>query len=385
MQSIKNIKAEEILDSRGNPTIKVTIFSENFEASAEVPSGASTGKYEALELRDGDKNRFGGKGVLGAISNIEKTIKPAILGMDPLKQKEIDDRMIDLDSTGNKSKLGGNAMIGVSLAVARLGAKISGKELFSYLKELGGIKTSRPLPYLQFNLVNGGKHAETPLAFQEYHVIPDTTDLSEALEIIYKMQNGVKKKLRANIGDEGGFVPQLTDTEEPLKIFSEVAEENGVSGKILYSLDVAASSFFDNGMYTIGDKKLTAEELLNLYKDICNKYPMISIEDPFNEEDFEMFSKMKKEIPNIKIIGDDLTVTNKTRLKEAIEKDSVGGLIIKPNQIGTLSEAIETMKLARENDLECIVSHRSGETNDAFAAGIKPAGGLQQMGPFVGR
>lgn len=370
MEKIKNVSAEEILDSRGNPTIKVTIATDNFSAIAEVPSGASTGKYEALELRDGDKNRFGGKGVLKAVENINKIIGPAMIGKEPSDQNGIDKKMLELDGTENKTKLGGNAMIGVSMAVARLAAKIIGKPLFKYLEEISGVKPSRKLPYLQANLINGGKHAETPLAFQEYHIIPDTEDLDEALENISKIQSELRKILKANIGDEGGFVPQLDNIEDPLKIFDQAVEGVGLKGKIKYSLDVAASSFYENGKYNIGAEKITADELLALYETLIKKYPIISIEDPFEENDFAMFAKMRETIKNVKIIGDDLTVTNIIRLKEAIDKKSVSGLIIKPNQIGTLTETFETMKMARENDLECIVSHRSGETNDDFIADL---------------
>ena len=375
METIKKINAEEILDSRGNPTIRVNVSSENFTASADVPSGASTGKYEALELRDGDAERYGGKGVSKAVKNIENLIAPILLGKEPSSQKEIDEAMIAIDGTDNKSKLGGNAMIGVSMAVARLASKIYRKPLFRYLEEISNIKKSRKLPYLQANLINGGKHAETSLPFQEYHVIPDTEDINEALEIIFKMQNGLKKELHANIGDEGGFVSEFKDIEEPLKKFAEIAEKEGVTEKEKYSLDVAASSFFEKDLYILGDKKICASDLLEIYKDICRKYPVLSIEDPFNEDDFLMFAKMKEELPDVLVIGDDLTVTNKEKLQEALNKKSISGLIIKPNQIGTISETFETMKLARENNMECIISHRSGETNDDFIADLAIATG----------
>lgn len=375
METIRKINADEILDSRGNPTIRVTVSSENFTVFAEVPSGASTGKYEAVELRDGDKNRYGGKGVLSAIKNIEEIIAPLLIGKEPSLQKEIDEAMIAQDGTDNKSKLGGNATIGVSMAVARLASKISRKPLFKYLDEISGVNKSRKLPYLQANLINGGKHAETSLPFQEYHVVPDTEDIDEALEIIFKMQNGLKKELRANIGDEGGFVSNFVDIEEPLKKFSEISEKEGLTGKVRYSLDVAASSFYEKDMYDLGTNKICASDLLDVYKELCRKYPILSIEDPFQEDDFIMFAKMESEMPGLFIIGDDLTVTNKAKLQEAINKKSVSGLIIKPNQIGTLTETFETMRLARENDIECVVSHRSGETNDDFIADLAVATG----------
>ncbi|MEI6296509.1 MAG: enolase [bacterium] len=369
-ETIKKIVAKEILDSRGNPTVSVTISSENFEASTDTPSGASTGKYEAVELRDGDKSRFNGKGVLKAVENINKTIASALIGKDPLNQEEIDRIMLSLDGTPNKSNLGGNATIAVSIAVLKLAAKISNKPLYEYIKETAKIKPSRKFPYLQMNLVNGGQHASSSLAFQEYHTIADTENLNEAIENIYRVQNELKKTLKANTGDEGGFVPQMSEIEEPLVAFNKAVETVGLTGKVKYSLDVASSSFFEDGLYDIGNKKITAEELLSIYKDLCNKYPIISIEDPFNEDDFEMFAKLKKEIPSIIVIGDDLTVTNKSKLQDAIKLNSVGGLIIKPNQIGTMTEVFETMKLARDNNINCVVSHRSGETNDDFIADL---------------
>lgn len=370
METIQKIKADEISDSRGNPTIRVEIFTEKYSARAEVPSGASTGKYEAVELRDGDKNRFEGRGVLRAIQNIEKIIFPEIKGKDPLDQKGIDEKMEEIDGTLNFSKIGANAAIGVSMAAARLGSVISNKPLYEYLGGLYGLKPDKKLPRLQFNLINGGKHAETKLPFQEYHVVPITEDIGEAIEIIYRFQSGLRKKLRANIGDEGGFVPDLSGYEEPLAIFSEIAVGLGLKDKVRFSLDVAASSFFKGGLYDLGDKKVDSREMLRIYKDICGKYPILSIEDPFDEEDFDMFAEIKKEIPDIIVVGDDLTVTNASRIKEAINRESIGGVIIKPNQIGTLSKTFDAVKMAYDHGVDCIVSHRSGETNDDFIADI---------------
>lgn len=370
METIQKIKAREIFDSRGNPTIRVEIFSENYTSYSEVPSGASTGKYEAVELRDGDVNRFNGKGVLKAIENIEKKIFPAIKGKNALNQKEIDEIMEKIDGTENFSELGANATIGVSLAVARLGSMASEKPLFEYLAELAGRGPAKNLPYLQFNLINGGKHADTELPFQEYHIIPITENPDEAFQIAYKFQNELKKTLRTNIGDEGGYVPQISGYEEPLQIFSEIAGKLGLIEKIKFSLDVASSSFYKGGLYDLVNNKVTSDELLKIYKDICHKYPILSIEDPFNEEDFESFAKMKKEIPGVLVIGDDLTVTNSSRISEAIKKESIGGVIIKPNQIGTLTKTLDAVKICVENEIDYIVSHRSGETNDDFIADL---------------
>ena len=372
---IKSIGAREILDSRGNPTVEVVIGTASQYVSAAVPSGASTGKYEAMELRDNDLNRFGGKGVKKAIETINNTIAPAIVGKEPFDQKNIDEALIKLDGTTDKSNLGANAILGVSLAVARLAATISKKPLFEYLRSLALIKSSHKIPYLYANLINGGKHAVTPLAFQEYHVVPQTENLEEALNIIHAIQNSLKKTLQANIGDEGGFVPNITDVEEPLRLLKEAAEKTDTLSKVRFAMDVAASSFYKNEKYNLGDKILTADELLELYKKMATDYPLLSIEDPFHEEDFENFAKLKAALPKLYVMGDDLTVTNKERLKQAIAKNSINSIIIKPNQIGTLTETLETMKLARDNNIECIVSHRSGETNDDFIADLAMAFG----------
>lgn len=366
-------QAEEILDSRGNPTVEVEASDGEYRVTAAVPSGASTGAYEALELRDGDPKRYGGKGVQKAIENIHKIIAPALAKKDPRDQKEIDEAMLALDGTSNKSKLGANAILGVSLAAARLGAAVSEKPLFEYLRALAEIRPSRKIPYLFVNLINGGKHAITPLPFQEYHVVPQTEDLEEALNIAQKVQNELKETLKANIGDEGGFVPQIGDVEEPLRILKRAAEKTGVMGKIKLAMDVAASSFYEDGKYKVGGKNLSADELLKLYQKVAADYPLLSIEDPFYEESFEDFAKLQKAIPGLYVVGDDLVATNTARLKMAIEKNSINAVIIKPNQIGTLTETLATMKFARDNDLECIVSHRSGETNDDFIADLAMA------------
>ena len=372
---IKSVGAREILDSRGNPTVEVVIGAAGQYVSAAVPSGASTGKYEALELRDNDLTRFGGKGVKKVIEAINNTIAPAIIGKNPLEQKDIDETLIKLDGTVNKSNLGANAMLGVSLATARLAAVISKKPIFEYLKNLSLIRSSHKIPYLFANLINGGKHAVTPLAFQEYHVVPHSESLEEALNIIHAIQNSLKKTLQVNIGDEGGFVPNITDVEEPLRLMKEAAEKTDTLHKVRFAMDVAASSFYENGKYDLGDKILTADELLELYKKMAADYPLLAIEDPFHEEDFENFAKLKAALPKLYVVGDDLTVTNKERLGQAIAKNSINAIIIKPNQIGTLTETLETMKIARDNNVECIVSHRSGETNDDFIADLAMAFG----------
>jgi enolase len=374
---ISKIIAEEITDSRGNPTIKVTVFSGDESASFSVPSGASTGVHEAHELRDGD-----GKGVKNAIEKVNNVIASAIVGKDVLNQKEIDRIMIELDGTSNKTVLGGNSMIGASIACAKLAAKVSGVEVYRHLRTLSDIKPSRKAPYLYMNLINGGKHAKNGLAFQEYHVVPMTEDITEAINIGIKIQNSLKDLLAAELGtdsiilgDEGGFAPKINDVRKPLEFLAKIIKENGLEGKVRLALDVAASSFFGNDSYEIADRTLSRENLMKIYESIIEDFNLFSIEDPFNEEDFESFRKLKDINNTLFVVGDDLTVTNKSRLEEAISKRSINAIIIKPNQIGTLSETLETMKLARENDIELIVSHRSGETNDDFIADLTYAFG----------
>ena len=368
---ITKIIAEEIKDSRGNPTLKVTVWVGDKSDSFSVPSGASTGAHEAHELRDLD-----GKGVKNAIDKVNNVIATSLIGKDILNQKEIDRTMIELDGTSNKDNLGGNSMIGVSIACAKVAAKVSGVEIFEHLQMLAEIKPSRKVPYLYMNLINGGKHAKNNLAFQEYHIVPDTEDVDEAVKIGIAIHNSLKeiilKDLDENsvvLGDEGGFAPMISDIRQPLFYLRAAIKQNELENKVRLALDVASSSFYKNGIYKIDGKDISKEELLNIYDSFFKEFNLLSIEDPFNEEDFESFGKLR-ENNTVKVVGDDLTVTNKVLLKEAIDKGSINAMIIKPNQIGTLSETLETMKLARENNIELIVSHRSGETNDDFIADL---------------
>ena len=381
MGKITKVSAREILDSRGNPTLEVVAYAEDKSASFSVPSGASTGSHEALEKRDGDKSRFRGLGVLKAVESVEKIISPALAGFDPKDQKKIDSELLRLDGTSNKTNLGGNATIGVSVACTKLAAKLEGIETFEYLKTLRNIKPSRKTPLLFMNLVNGGKHSQSSLAFQEYHVVPIVEDVEESLDIGTKIQYGLKKKLveglgasSVNYGDEGGFVPNTSSVKKPLELLLEVIEENKLLDKVKLSLDVAASSFYKNGAYEFDGKKYSPDELLSFYDLLINSFPIISIEDPFFEEDFSSFAKLLSQ-KKIGVVGDDLTVTNSARLKEAIAKNSIDAIIIKLNQIGTLTETLEAMELARENNINCIVSHRSGETTDDFIADLAYAFG----------
>jgi len=370
---ISDIKAEEIKDSRGNPTLKVSVSVEGISDSFSVPSGASTGAHEAHVLETKE-----------AIKKVNNIIAPALIGKDVLNQKEIDQIMIKLDGTPNKDNLGGNSMIGVSIACAKVAAKVSNIEVFEYLRTLAKIKPSQQVPYLYMNLINGGKHANNDLAFQEYHIVPDTEDVSEAIEIGIKIQNTLKeiinKELGAEslvLGDEGGFAPKMSDIRKPLIYLTEAIRQNYLLGKVFLSLDVASSSFYniDKGFYTVDGKNISKEELTNIYNSLIKEFNLFSIEDPFDEEDFEGFKELRDINNKLIVVGDDLTVTNKTLLKQAIEKGSINAMIIKPNQIGTLSETLETMQLARKNNIELIVSHRSGETDDDFIADLAYAFG----------
>jgi len=374
MNKITKIIAEEIKDSRGNPTLKVNVWVGDESGSFSVPSGASTGAHEAHELRDVD-----GKGASEAINKVNNIIAGALVGQDVLNQKEIDRIMIELDGTLNKDNLGGNSMIGVSVACAKVAAKVSGVEVFEHLRTLAEIKPSRKTPYLYMNLINGGKHAKNDLAFQEYHIVPETEDVEEAVEIGITIQNTLKEIIfkdlgedSVTLGDEGGFAPKISDIRQPLFYLRSAIKQNDLEGKVRLALDVAATSFYQNGMYKIDGKDISKEELLDIYNSLIEEFNLLSIEDPFYEEDFESFKKLKENNETI-VVGDDLTVTNKNLLQQAIEKGSINAMIIKPNQIGTLSETLETMKLARENDIELIVSHRSGETDDDFIADLEHA------------
>ena len=369
---ITKIIAEEVKDSRGNPTLMVSVWVGEKVGSFSVPSGASTGAHEAHELRDAD-----GKGVQKAVEKINTIIAKALTGQDVLNQPEIDRIMLELDGTKNKDNLGGNSMIGVSIACAKVAAKVQEIELYEHLRTLAEIKPSRHIPHLYMNLINGGKHAKNNLAFQEYHVVTDTDDVTEAVDIGIKIQDSLKEIITEELGedslvlgDEGGYAPEITDIKKPLEYLTKAIKDNNLERKVRLALDVASSSFYKDGMYRVDGKDFTKEELADLYDSLIKEFNLISIEDPFDEEDFESFKKLKEDEKELIVVGDDLTVTNKVLLREAIDKGSIGGMIIKPNQIGTLSETLETMRLAREHDIELIVSHRSGETDDDFIADL---------------
>jgi enolase len=379
--SITSIKAREILDSRGNPTIEVEVTTEGGTTGvAAVPSGASTGIYEALELRDGDK-RYGGKGVTKAIGIVTKTIQPKVKGMDVKQQKEIDAVMIALDGTENKSKLGGNAMLGVSLACARAAAASDNLRLNEYIDKKA---TLLPVPF--FNVINGGKHAGNQLDFQEFMIAPvRAKNFREALQMGAEVYQTLKGQLlkaygknAINVGDEGGFAPPINTPEEALEALTKAIDSAGYTGDVRIGLDVASSTFYKDGKYTVSGAKYSTDEIIELYRELAAAYPIVSIEDPLEEEDFEGFVKATKLIPT-QIVGDDLFVTNPKRLAKGIEIGACNALLWKVNQIGTLTEALEAATMAKKNKYGVMASHRSGDTEDPWVADLSVGIGCGQI------
>jgi enolase len=379
--SIKVINAREILDSRGNPTIEVDLVTEDgIKVSAAVPSGASTGIYEAVELRDGGK-RYGGKGVTKAVDAVVKTIQPKIVGMDVRRQADIDGVMIELDGTENKSSLGGNAMLGVSLACARAAAASDGLRLYEYID-----KGSSLLPVPFFNVINGGKHAGTQLDFQEFMIAPTgATSFREALRMgaeVYQVLKGRLQKAYGktsiNVGDEGGFAPPVKTPEEALEALSGAIQEAGYMDEVKIGLDVASSTFYKDDAYKVAGVNYTTDELIELYRELIAAYPIISIEDPIQEEDYEGFAKATKLLP-AQVVGDDLFVTNPKRLAKGIELGACNALLWKVNQIGTLTEALEAANLAKRNKYGVMASHRSGDTEDPWVADLSVGIGCGQI------
>ncbi len=377
MDSIKTVRAIQVLDSRGNPTIKCFVETGKGQVSAMVPSGASTGKFEAVELRDNGKE-YGGKSVQKAVSNVNEVIGPKVMGMNATDQEAIDKAMIELDGTENKAMLGANAILSVSLAVARAGAISEGKGLFEYLGEKFGNRDFR-LPLPQFNILNGGKHAGFEHDIQEHMIAPlKAKSFSEGLrmsvEVYHELKGELKEKFGARavtLGDEGGFVPPISSTEERLELMVGAIERAGYSGEIKLALDPAASEFFEDGKYSIGEKELGAGELTDYYLDLCSRFPIYSIEDGFAEEDWPAWQEFTKRMgEKIQIVGDDLLVTNPKRIKKALELKACNALLLKVNQIGTLTESFEAARLAKKNDWGLVISHRSGETSDAFIADL---------------
>jgi enolase len=366
---IISVWGREILDSRGNPTVEVDVATENAFGSAAAPSGASTGKHEAVELRDGGE-RYLGKGVRKAVENVNTVIAPAITGMDVRNQEEIDRKLMELDGTENKSKLGANATVATSMAALRAAAASEGKMLHAHL---GGSL----LPHAMFNIINGGLHAGGRLAIQEFMIVPEIGLFSERLRLASEIYHVLGKQLAAkygkaarNVGDEGGYAPQIDNAYQALDAIVAATEELGYSEHVSFALDAAASSFYDEKTkrYHIDQKELGENDLVQYYKDLVKTYPIKSVEDPFFEESFGAFAVLKKELPNTQIVGDDLVVTNVTRLRRAIQEKSINALLLKVNQIGTVTEAMDAVKLCKESGLNVVVSHRSGETEDCFIA-----------------
>jgi len=388
MSTIEKISALEILDSRGNPTLSVSVTLANgITASAGVPSGASTGENEAVELRDGDKKRYSGKGVLKAVANVNKTIAPKLIGMDPTRQAEIDYRMIELDGTPNKAKLGANAILGVSMAIARAASMAAGLPLYAYLGGPGAVIV--PVPMM--NILNGGKHADNSVDFQEYMAMPiGAPTFAEALRYGAETFHALKailhkKKLATSVGDEGGFAPNLESNDQAVEVILEAIAAAGFKpGKdVAIALDPAASSFFENGKYDLsksGQGKKTSDEMITLYAAWVKKYPIVSIEDGLAENDWTGFAKQTAAMGDkIQIVGDDLYVTNTKFIARGIQEKSTNAVLIKLNQIGTVTETIEAIQMCQRAGWRYVISHRSGETEDAFMADFAVAMGGGQI------
>ena len=372
---IKDVRGREILDSRGNPTVEVDVILENgIMGRAAVPSGASTGEREALELRDGDKSRFLGKGTLKAVSNVNGPLRDLVIGMDAEKQKELDYAMIKLDGTETKSKFGANAILGVSMAALKASAINAGLPLYEY------IGSGKTLPRPMMNIINGGAHADNMLDFQEFMIIPERDTIHERVRVGAEVFHNLKKVLNekglaTGVGDEGGFAPDLKSNSEGFELIMEAIKRAGyVPGKdVNLAIDVAASEFYKDGKYElVGEgRSLTTNELIDFYQELVDKYPIISIEDPVDENDWEGFKKITERLGDrIQLVGDDLFVTNKKCLEKGIEMHAGNAILLKVNQIGTITETLETIELARKNGYKTIISHRSGETEDTTIADL---------------
>lgn len=384
--TVKSLQAREVIDSRGNPTVEVDVMTDIGKFRASVPSGASTGIHEAVELRDGGK-RYLGKGVLKACKNVNETISPALKGIDVTKQTEIDKMMIELDGTPNKSNLGANAILGVSLAISKAGAIAKGQHLFQHYAELAG-NTDFTLPVPSFNVINGGSHAGNRLAFQEFMILPiGAESFEEAMamgcETYHTLKNVIKAKYgqdACNVGDEGGFAPSIQSNFEGVDLLMEAIKQAGYEKEMKIGMDVAASEFLlKDGRYDLdfktanndGSEVLTGEELADLYVDLTKKYPIVSIEDPFDQDDWENYAKMTERVgKDVQIVGDDLLVTNVTRIKEAASKKACNALLLKVNQIGSVTESINAVTLSKQNGWGVMTSHRSGETEDSYIADL---------------
>jgi enolase len=382
MGLIQDIKARQIFDSRGNPTVEVDVITENgFLGRAAVPSGASTGKHEAVELRDGDKSKYMGKGVNQAVKNVNELIADELIGFSVYEQNLLDKIMIELDGTPNKAKFGANAILGVSLAIARAAAQEAGLSLFRYV----GGTSANTLPVPMMNILNGGSHADNAIDFQEFMIMPvGASSFSEALrmgsEVFHHLKNVLKDKgLSTNVGDEGGFAPNLSSNEDAIKVVLQAIEKAGYKpgDDMMIAMDAASSEFFDGKHYhfkkSTGDK-LTSSEMVSYWKDWCSKYPILSIEDGMDEDDWKGWKELTDTVGDkVQLVGDDLFVTNVKRLQEGIDKGVANSILIKVNQIGSLSETIDAINLGRRNGYKSIMSHRSGETEDNTIADLAVA------------
>ena len=382
MSLITSIHARQIFDSRGNPTVEVDVVTENgIIGRAAVPSGASTGKHEAVELRDGDKSRYMGKGVMNAVANVNDKIAQELVGMPVYEQNAIDQMMLDLDGSKNKSNLGANAILGVSLAAAKAAAHEAGMPLFRYV---GGVNANT-LPVPMMNILNGGSHADNAIDFQEFMIMPvSATSFSEGLrmgsEVFHHLKNVLKKQgLSTNVGDEGGFAPNLSSNEDAIKVVLQAIETAGYrpGEDIFIAMDAASSEFYEDGHYhfkkSTGDK-LTSSEMVSYWKDWCSKYPILSIEDGMDEDDWKGWKGLTDAVgSSVQLVGDDLFVTNVERLQQGIEQGVANSILIKVNQIGTLTETIDAINLGRRNGYKSVMSHRSGETEDNTIADLAVA------------
>lgn len=389
---IKSIKAWEILDSRGNPTITAEVFLDNgISGRASVPSGASTGSHEAVELRDGDKGRYDGMGVLTAVKNVNEIIAPALIGFNVEDQEGLDQKMIDLDGTENKAKLGANAILSVSLACARAAAASLGQPLYRYLSKFNPRFAGHfEMPVPMMNVMNGGKHANWATDIQEYMILPiGAKNISGAVKMCAEIYQVLKKILKdrgygINVGDEGGFAPAVSSNEETFHLLSEAVVAAGYSlgEEIVFGIDAAATEFFADGVYNLKKegKTLTSSEMIGFYQDLAEKHPIISFEDILAEDDWDGFKAFSEAYNNeVQLVGDDLYVTNVSRLKRGIEEKTSNSILIKLNQIGTLTETVSAINLALENGMTAVISHRSGETEDAFIADLSVAMGTGQI------
>ena len=382
MTKIKDVIGREVLDSRGNPTVEVDVILESgVVGRAIVPSGASTGEREALELRDEDNNRFNGKGVLKAVHNVNGPLRDLVIGMNSFDQKEIDYKMIEADGTPNKNRYGANAILGISMANLKAAALELNKPLYEY------VGNGETLPVPMMNILNGGAHADNNLDFQEYMIIPSRDTIKERVrvgaEVFHSLKNVLKEKgYFTGVGDEGGFAPNLSSNKEGFDLIIEAINNAGYKPgvDVNIGIDVAASEFYENGLYHVDGKELTTDELISFYEELVNSYPIISIEDPVDENDWDGFAKITEILGDkIQLVGDDLFVTNKKCLQMGIDKHAGNAILLKVNQIGTITETLETIELARSNGYKTIISHRSGETEDTTIADLAVGLNLGQI------